>query len=389
MENLAYLFPVKEKFAYFMTAGAGPLSRPACEAIQKFSEGSMNTGCLNFPDWLGNIEDATRNRAANLLKCDPRNIAFVKSTNHGLWIASRMLDWQPGDEVILPFGEFPANVYPWLSLEPLGVQIRWLENGGDNGSMAEVRADEVRKLINSKTRVLSVSFVQFDNGCRRDINELGRLCQERGITFVVDAIQGLGAVPLDSIDCRADFIASGCQKWLLSPHGLGLLYVKSKWLDSDKAPNMGTYSLSQPFDFGIQNYQRTLKRLNPGARRLEEAVPNFLALVALRENLEIMLSYGIDKIAGRIKQLTDRLVDGLKSLGFPLVSLREGNLWSGIVSFSCPGLDATEVREKLAADAILITGKGSILRASVHFFNDESEIDRLVNALSKLNHRAS
>jgi len=383
MDDLKDLFPIKEKFAYFITSSAGPLSKPAFEAIQRFSEQSMITGCYHFADWL-QMADEAKLLASQLIKCESKNIAFVKSTSHGLWIASRMIDWQAGDEVILPRGEYPANFYPWQSLESLGVKIRYLEDDLDPklNSVTQVNIEALRKLINSKTRALSVSFVQYDNGCRRDIESLGTLCREASIVFIIDAMQGLGALPLDSSSCQADFIASGCQKWLLSPHGLGLLYVKSRWLEINKAPNIGFYSLSEPFNFSTQSYSQTLQRLSPDGRRFEESCPNFLALAALKANLEIILSFGIDWISKRIKELTDRLMKGLERLGYRTISLRENDLWSGIVSFESKDIPAIEIKEKLAAHKILIGANKDVLRVSVHFFNDEPEVDRLLGVLA-------
>jgi cysteine desulfurase / selenocysteine lyase len=385
LDNLADLFPIKRKYAYFMSSSSGPLSLPAYEAIQEMSQGSMNNGALYYSDWL-KLEPDVRELASKLLGCHSNNVAFVNSTSHGLWIASQMLDWQPGDEVILPRGEFPANVYPWLALERLGVQIRWLDAGVQRGSAVDVTSDSVRSLVNSRTRLLSVSFVQFDNGCQRDIKRLGQLCQELGIKFVVDAIQGLGVIPLNSTDCLADFVVSGCQKWLLSPHGVGLLYAKSSWLEIPKVPSLAFYSLAEPYNFAMQDYEQTLQRLSPRAQRFEASAPNVLALAALKANLELMLSIGIEEISKRIKHLSDRLVSGLTALGFPVLSPRQENLWSGIVSAECPGMDAVALKNELAANGIIIGGKADTIRVAVHFFNDESDIDRLLNMLRRLSH---
>ena len=380
-EALQELFPIKQHWAYFTTSVVGPLSLPAYQAMEDFNRRQMVEGCKSWPGWAAD-SDEVRVLAASLLNCRSRNIAFVSNTAFGIWLASRMIDWNAGDEVIVPFGEFPANIYPWLSLEAQGVKVRLLRPAEGEGRSQHVSPSSVTALINERTRALSVSFVQYDDGCRRDVVSLGKLCRDHGIVFIIDAIQGLGALPLAADSCGADFIVSGGQKWLLSPPGIGLIYVADRWLEDCRVPNLGWFSVADPYNFAIESYAEALERLSPDARRLEGGTPNFSAIAALRENLKIILDSGSAWISARIEALTNRLVAGAESFGCAIVSPRADAHWSGIVSFSCPGIDSQALHRRLLAHGVSTTVRQGRLRVAVHFFNDEAEIDRLLDVVS-------
>lgn len=381
MEDLRELFPIKDHYSYFMTSAAGPVPRPSQIALSEFGKLLMETGSVEFPRWL-KIMESTRKSASRLLSCQTDSLAFVKNTGVGLSIASRMIDWQPGDEIILPAGEFPSNIYPWLSLEELGVKVRWIEPVSKH-PIPQVTRQTVLPYITEKTRALSVSFVQFDDGARRDMCELSSLCKEHGIAFVVDAIQGLGALPFSLDDFEADFVCAGSQKWLLSPPGAGLLYVNPRYLGeaSCKVPNLGWLSLEDPFNTAPGSYSDSLKRVLPNAKRFEEGTPNFPVIAALGSSIDIILDQGIESISARIKSLTDYLIRKLEELDCRIVSPRSDSSWSGIVSFLHPRLDSVEVEKQFTEEKIITTVRNGWVRVALDFFNDEEELDKLVASL--------
>lgn len=381
MDNLKEIFPIKDKYAYFMTAASGPLPRRSHEAMIRFSELLMNTGSVEFPQWLKILEH-TRKSAAKLFGCHSDNLAFVKNTGVGLWIASRVPDWTEGDEIILPAGEFPSNIFPWLSLEESGVTIKWVEP--DEGHpIPGVTRKTVAPLITDKSKLLAVSFVQFDDGARRDMFELGQLCKEHGLIFVIDAIQGLGALPFSCEDIGADFVVSGSQKWLLSPPGCGLLYVAPKWLEQARIPNFGWLSVEDPFNTNPGAFAECKNRVLPDARRYEEGTANFPGIAALGESIDYILEVGVENIALRIKNLTDRLVIGLEELDCRVVSPRLGDQWSGIVAFEHATLDSMAVDRQFLSENIITTVRAGWVRVAVDFFNDEEEIDKLLSSLRR------
>lgn len=378
--RLKELFPIKQKYAYFMSSASGPLPKSTFECLVSFDELMMTESAAAFPTWLSAVEE-TRTKGAQLLDCSSKSVAFVKNTGVGLWIASRMLDWREGDEILLPRGEFPSNIHPWLSLEPLGVKIQWLEPESPSFHRPRVTLEAVAKAITEKTRLLSVSFVQYDDGCRRDVNALGKLCKERGIAFVVDAIQGVGALPFSCRDCQADFVSAGCQKWLLSPPGSGLLYVAPQWMESPRIPNFGWLSVHDPYDSDVASFTLMEEKVLGDASRFEEGTSNYPGIIAMGASLEFLLNEKIEMIGSRIKSLTDRLCSGLRDAGCEIVSPREESYWSGIVSFTHPAAPAKQIDKVFKQENIITTVRNNWLRVAVHFFNDESEIDRLLDVL--------
>ncbi len=382
LEKLIELFPIKQRFAYFMSSASGPIPRPTFEAAQAFNTILMEESSTAFGKWMS-VMKRTRESAARLLDCDARCIAFVKNTGAGLWLASRMIPWEQDDEIILPESEFPSNIFPWLSLEPLGVKIRWLRPERDDLQRPLVTPAAVSNMLTDKTKLLAVSFVQYDDGCRRDMEALGEFCKENNLIFVVDAIQGLGALPFSARQCRADFVAAGAQKWLLSPPGIGLFYVSPKWLEEPWVPNLGWLSVDDPFSTHFDSFSACEARLLDSARRFEEGTPNFPGIAALGASIDLLLEEGIDNIAGRIFALTNRLAGALQTLDCTIVSPRWDNYWSGIVSFYHPHLDSDLIYNTLLDNGVVTTVRHGWVRIAVHFFNDETEIDRLIGLVKQ------
>ncbi len=380
IERLRELFPIKSRYSYFLSSASGPLPAPTVAALNQFTESMMYESAKAFFDWMAEAE-VTRKRAATLLDCAVESVGFAKNTSFALWLASRIIDWRDGDELLLPRGEFPANIVPWLALEEQGVKVKWLEPESPDYLRPRVTLDSVMNSITENTRALSVSFVQFDDGVRRDVNALGQLCKERGIIYIIDAIQGLGVLPFSCRESQADFVASGSQKWLLSPPGAGLLYVAPHWLVGGKVPNMGWFSLERPFDYDIETLSQVKSRIQPSAKRFEEGTMNYSEYIGLSKSLELLLAVGIENITSRVKFLTDRLCAGLTQLECQIVSPREGSLWSGIVSFKHPSVSSTDIHRALLNNAVITSLRADCVRVAVHFFNDETEIDKLLHLL--------
>ena len=380
MKDLRTDFPIKDTYAYFMTSAAGPMPKPAYETFVEFGSLLHLTGSVKFPQWIEYMEKS-RISASRLLGASKENIAFVKNTGIGLWIASRLVDWKHGDEIILPAGEFPSNIYPWLSLEEQGVSIKWIEPNIKDHPIPRVDRESILPLLTERTKLLSVSFVQFDDGARRNIKELSDLAKEFGLVFVVDAIQGLGALPFDLKEFEADFVCAGSQKWLLSSPGAGLLYIHPKWLEVEKVPNFGWLSVDDPFNTAPGSFAESHKRLLPTAKRFEEGTPNFAGIATLGASIDYLLDYGIENISLRIKALTDLLVERLESLDCRVVSPREEDDWSGIVSFCHPSLDSLAVDREFNSANIITSVRNDWVRVAVDFFNDEEELERLVASL--------
>jgi selenocysteine lyase/cysteine desulfurase len=225
-------------------------------------------------------------------------------------------------------------------------------------------------------RLLALSSVEFGNGFRQDLPSLGRMCRERGVLFCVDAIQSLGCLPLDVESCGIDFLSADGHKWLLSVEGCGLFFCARRVLDCLAPRVVGWHSVTEDRDF--DRYHLDLK---PSAGRFEEGTPNAAGIFALGAAIDLLLELGVESISERILALTRRLGEGLERRGALLRSPRAPGERSGIVSFVWPSEEPRHTAARLRAHRVFVVARRGGVRASPHFYNNESEIDALVEAL--------
>jgi selenocysteine lyase/cysteine desulfurase len=228
-----------------------------------------------------------------------------------------------------------------------------------------------------KTRVVTLSHVEFASGQRHDLAAIGAFCRENNKFFCVDAIQSLGAIPLDVEAMKIDYLSADGHKWLLGPEGAGIFYCRRELIERTRPLMIGWMNVVDAQDFG--NYDYTLRA---DAGRFECGSHNVPGLLALKTSLELLKGIGIDQIAQRLKILTDRLILGLMMKGYQVLSPRGNFDWSGIVSFVSPRLNHQEIILRLRKDQQTeIALREGRLRASPHFYNTEQQMDRLVAAL--------
>jgi selenocysteine lyase/cysteine desulfurase len=294
----------------------------------------------------------------------------VQNTSSAINLVANGLEWQEGDNVVTIQGEFPANIYPWLGLRRLGVETRLVPQR-DN----RVLIDDIAAAIDERTRLLSISFVEFGTGFRNDLAALGELCNDRGILFNVDAIQGLGALQLDVHSAGIHFLGAGAHKWLLGPQGVGVFYVRKDMLER-------LWPLSANW-LSVVNRDDHLNYGQPwidAAARVEGSTWNLSGLVALNAILDMILEVGLPRIEARIMQLTGRLMDGLLSRGYDVVSSQAPHERSGVVCFRAKG-DPMDLLAQAQAQNIVIAVRVGVVRVSPHFYNTEEEIDRFLAIL--------
>src|SRR5262245_30505137 len=212
--------PVVENWAFLDHAAVAPLSAPARDALLEWAGDVAGHGVVHEPRWLARIEEVRR-QAARLLGADPFDVAFVKNTSEGVGLVAEGVPWRPGDNVVSAEDEYPANVYPWLNLARKGVELRRVKS-----REGRISLDDLRAAIDARTRVVTLSWVEFATGFRNDLDAVGQLCREEGVLFFVDAIQGLGVLPLDVSRTPVDFLAADGHKWLLGPEGAGLFWAR-------------------------------------------------------------------------------------------------------------------------------------------------------------------
>ena len=363
-------FPVTKKWAFMDHASVAPMSKRACDAVRRYIDDIEASGDVNGDEWH-RAYGRTRELAAGLIGSSPDEIAFVKNTSEGLSFVANGLDWRPGDNVVGAEREFPANVYPWMNLSKKGVEFRMVPER--NGRICP---DDIFEAVDSRTKLIALSFVEFTSGFRNDIAAIGEFCSGRDILFVVDAIQGLGALRLDVRGAGVDVLSSDSHKWLMGPEGIGIFYCSERAMERIEVTEIGWFNVVNPSDY--LNYDLTL---HPGARRFECGSLNTMGIYGLEGALELIRDVGIDFIEGRVLGLTDLLCEGLERKGYKIYSPRGQNERSGIVSFYSERYDSLKVYNRLREARIIVALRDGRIRVSPHYYNSEEEIERLLGEL--------
>ena len=367
-------FPVTKSYIYMNHAGVAPISSRVRDAMMGFVEDATVNGAVNVETWVETAE-MCRSVAAQLINADSTEIAFMKNTTQGILIAANGIDWREGDNVVTTAVEFPANVYPWWSLkERYGVETRMApEREG------RIHLDDIVAAIDERTRVVTISHVEFASGYRNDIKTLGKICRERDIWFVVDAIQSLGAIEVDVKSSYVDILAADGHKWLLAPEGAAIFYCTDEKRERLINTNVGWSSVVNPRDF--LNYDLTQK---PDATRFEEGSYNSVGLYGLNAAIELLLEVGVSTIETHILQLTIALIEGLESKGYRVITPKADSERAGIVVFESDQHTPIELYELLHEQKIITAERGSGLRVSPHFYNTGSEITHLLEVLPEM-----
>ena len=373
-QNWRNEFPVTETYIYMNHAGVAPVSRPVRDAMAEFIEDATVHGAVHADDWAETAE-VCRAAAAQLINADATEIAFMKNTTQGILIAANGIDWRAGDNIVTTAVEFPANVYPWWSLKDrYGVSTRMVpERDG------RIHIEDIASAINARTRVLTISHVEFASGFRNDIEALGELCREHDIWFVVDAIQSLGVVEVDVKSCNVDILAADGHKWLLAPEGAAIFYCADERREQLINTNVGWASVVNPRDF--LNYDLTQK---PDATRFEEGSYNSVGLYGLKAAIDLLHDIGIPAIETRVLELTTRLIAGLEAKDYRVITPKTDLDRAGIVIFESDQHTPTEIYETLFGENIITAERGSGVRISPHFYNTVSEIEHLLEVLPDL-----
>src|SRR5258707_2798953 len=268
VQEMRQLFcPITRHSIYLNHAANGPLPSPAALTLHTFIDDTSNFGNINFARWTV-YEQGAHRRLASLIHVRPDQVALIASTGDGLMNIANGLRWQPGDTIISAECEFPSNIYPWLNLQEQGVQVH-LVAMRDN----RIAVEDVLASITERTRLVSLSLVEFSTGFRSDIATIARYCHERGIMCGIDAIQALGALEIDAQELGIDYLAAAAHKRLLGPQPTGILYISDALLAQMHVPRRGSLSVGTPLDFF--NYEQPL---NAGSARYEHRSPNRLPI---------------------------------------------------------------------------------------------------------------
>ncbi|MFZ2493121.1 MAG: aminotransferase class V-fold PLP-dependent enzyme [Thermoanaerobaculia bacterium] len=367
-------FPVTGNATYFNHAAVGPLSVRAAEAMQAHARDQRDWGATHWRDWYDEPE-RLRESAAKLINAEPHEIAILKNTSEGLSFIAKGLRWREGDNVISTSLEFPSNAVPWKRLAARGVEYREVPNRAGRFSV-----DDVERLIDRRTRLVTVSSVAFHNGFAADLVAIGDLCEERGVLFCVDAIQSLGVIPMDVRKAKVSFLAADGHKWLCGPEGTAIFFVAAGKLEELDVVEEGWTNIERHGKF----LDCTMEYL-PDSRRFEAGSLNTNGIYGLRAAIDLLLEVGVDAANARAMELARLLASKLEAIGFRIGSPQP--LASPIVGAIPPDVEKTSIlwlHRKLEEERIICAPREGMLRLSPHFYNDEAEVERVVEALGRL-----
>src|SRR5215831_2165194 len=366
-ERYADQFPVRDNLIYLNHAAVSPLPRCTAEAIRHFVDDCLHWGSLHYSEWL-DVYQGVRAAAADLINCTPGEIALVKNTSEGIATIAMGINWKRGDRVVGFREEFPANLYPWKRLESKGVEVTWL-------SITDPleRIDEATR----GARLLSMSFVNFLSGYRAPLQAIGEICRRNRCIYIVDAIQGMGAFPLDVRACQIDALAADGHKWMLGPEGCGILYINPQLQEQVEPVEFGWTNVAKYADYSSRDMT-----LRPDAGRYECGTLNTPGCFGLKASLEFILDIGLEEISAAVCSHAGRIASGVQAKGYELMGgNRTPETGSGIVSFRKPGADCTEIVRLLRERHIIAAPRAGWIRTSPHFYLTPDQIDEMIDAL--------
>jgi cysteine desulfurase / selenocysteine lyase len=366
-------FPIKQNRCYLNNASIGALSTAVIAAVDRFMADVRDNGRNEYPNWCRYADTAIKDRLARLIGAKRSEIAFIKNTTEGLVTVANGYRWREGDNVVIADIEYPSNVYCWMKLAQRGVELRWVKN-----RQGRILVDDIRALMDDRTRIVSLSAVQFSNGYRQDLESTAALCKERGALLNLDGIQWVGALEIDVERLGIDFLSVGGHKWMLAPIGTGFFYCRQSALEELDPPNVGYHSVGKHEDH--MDYELVYR---PDAGRFEEALVNFPGIWGLDAAVRIQLALGPAQIERHILELTGIAAEGLRSQGYEIVSPWGERERSGILSFRHPSLGAELIAEQLRAAKVDLAVRGGALRISPSYYNDALEISRFLASLPK------
>jgi cysteine desulfurase / selenocysteine lyase len=370
--ELRALFPLAEHLVYLNHAAVSPPPITTIEAVEAQLHDVAENGSLNFRSWLS-VKERARQLLASLLGARPEQVAFMRNTSDGLSTVANGLQWQPGDNIVTFRHEFPSNVYPWIRIRNTqGIQVRMCEE-----REGRVDLDELCRMVDGNTRVIAISHVQFASGFRADLQRLSAVAKQHDALLAADVIQSLGVIPLDVGEEGIDVAAGACHKWLLTPEGVGFLYLSDRAREMIQPTLVGWVSVPNPEDYG--NFDQPW---NAGTLPWETGTGPAALIHGLKASLDLLIKFDTASVAGYLEQLTDYLCEQLKSRDFEIVSSRRQGEKSQIVCIKHRhGMGPMSLYKHLRENKIVTAPRGDRLRIAPHFYNTTSDIDQLIKAL--------
>ncbi|MBU2713231.1 aminotransferase class V-fold PLP-dependent enzyme [Zooshikella harenae] len=374
MSQWSHEFPLDESLCYLNHAAVAPWPMRATRAVEHFAQENSRLGATHYPSWV-KTETRLRKLLAELINAPSvQDIALLKNTSEALSVVAYGLSWQPGDNVVITDQEFPSNRIVWESLQDQGVEVRAVALTGENPEA------DLQAACDERTRIMSISSVQYATGFKLALVTLGEFCQQQDILFCVDAIQSLGALEFDVQEIQADYVMADGHKWLLGPEGLAVFYSSPKGRDQLKVLQYGWHMVEHMGDYTRDDWS-----IAKGARRFECGSPNMLGTHALVASVELLLEVEMHRVEAQLLHNVDYLQRALSALpGVKLISETREERHGGIVTFDVPGKDTEAMYAKLNEQGVICAHRGGGIRLSPHFYTPQSILDKALSYIEGL-----
>jgi cysteine desulfurase/selenocysteine lyase len=364
-------FPAAERLTFLNSGMKALLPQRVSEAMQEWiSDVYATAGTMAFS--MAEIEE-TRAVVAETFGASKDCVSLIKNTAEGVSMIAQGFPWRADDNVVISDIEHETNTFPWRYLKERGVETRFAKPD----AQGRVTLDCYRPLIDRRTRILALAWVAYSNGYRADLAALATFCRERDIKLIVDGIQAVGVLSTPVSRLGVDALIAGGHKGQLSLTGAGFMYTAPDLRGMIMPPCVAKFSFTSNDRF------RPELELAADGHRFEYGNPNFLGCYVQRRSAEFIQEIGLDHIEARVKKLTTRLIEGAEDRQIRVRTPRPWPERAGLVSFDLlkPAESAVAALKK---KGIIVSEKDGYLRAGVHFYNNEDDIGRLLEALTAL-----
>jgi selenocysteine lyase/cysteine desulfurase len=373
-------FPILAQGLFANHAAISPWPRRTSQAVAEFAHENSKLGPENYNYWLRRQSHLRKMLAGLVNAVSPGDIGLLKNTTECICTVANGIDWQHGDNLVIPLAEFPSNRLPWLALQSRGVEVREVDIRSTSEPEKALLAH-----MDEKTRLLSVSAVQWTDGLRLQLETLGNSCRQHSVLFCVDAIQQLGAMQIDVQACGIDFLAADAHKWLLGPEGIALFYSRASIRGQLQLKQLGWHMVDDPYQFNRDQWQPSKTAI-----RFEAGSPNTLGQAALHASVGLLQEFGMRHVESCITANSLALSEGLANIrGVELVRPFDAQRVSGIISFKTPGKDVLAVQRELKQRRLTCAVRDNTVRLSPHFYQAGEPVQNMLNMIENVTYKSN
>lgn len=364
-------FPLDEDIIYLNHAAVGPWPLRTAAAIKRFADENISFGATHYPEWMAK-ETELRGQLKRLINARSLDeISLLKNTSEALSVVAEGIDWQAGDNIVSSNEEFPSNRIPWLAQANKGVEFREIAIASDTPEQDLIGA------CDDKTRLLTISSVQYGTGRVLDLEQIGQFCSSNNILFCVDAIQSLAVLPFDVQSIKPDFVMADAHKWMLGPEGIALFYCKADVRDSLALHQFGWHMVEDVGNYDAKDWQ-----VADSGKRFECGSPNMLGIHALSASLSLIEAVGIEQISSNIINNVSYIIDKLNDTsGLEFISPVQKSRYAGIVTFKIEAVNMAALYSKLMKNKVICANRAGGIRFSPHFYTHQNNIDKAIEIL--------